>query len=94
MFQSPFSEESNHVRSTPTNHLDYEPVWVWEFGQPAVFLEHGGHVWDTAFDVRGTFGVRTENIDALEAASVPEPATLLIVASAATLLACLRERRK
>lgn len=55
-------------------------IWVWEFGQPARFLEHGGHKWDTAFDVAGAFGVNTQNIDALEAVgSVPEPASLAIL---------------
>lgn len=32
----------------------------------AYFLVHGGHTWDTAFDVAGTFGVGTEEIDACE----------------------------
>jgi hypothetical protein len=56
-------------------------IWVWQFGQPAKFLDHGGHLWDTAFNVGDTLGVQTENIDALEAVSVPEPAvaTLLLV---------------
>jgi hypothetical protein len=32
------------------------------------FLNHGGHLWNTAFDVRANFaGVNTENIDAIEA---------------------------
>lgn len=55
-------------------------VWVWEHGQPADFLKHGGHVWDTAFDVGATFRVNTENIDALEAAgAVPEPSTAVLL---------------
>ena len=51
------------------------------------FLFHGGHLWDTAFDVRGTFGVASENINALEAIAtlepngpeIPEPLTVLLV---------------
>jgi hypothetical protein len=50
-------------------------VWVWEHGQPAQFLNHGGHLWNTAFNVGAAFGVQTENIDALEAVGVPEPGT-------------------
>lgn len=44
---------------------------------PTKFLDHGGHLWDTAFDVMGTFHLQHENVDALEAAAtfVPEPAT-------------------
>lgn len=49
-------------------------------GVPTRFLDHGGHKWDTAFDVMGTFHLTNENIDALEAASsVPEPACLALV---------------
>ena len=48
-------------------------------GVATKFLNHGGHLWDTAFDVRGTFSVNSENIDALEAASVPEPASAALI---------------
>ncbi len=58
-------------------------------GMTASFLSHGGHLWDTAFDVRGKFGTEFEDIDVLEAVgtltgdfeipvpdpNVPEPAT-------------------
>jgi hypothetical protein len=54
-----------------------------------VFLSHGGHLWDTAFDVRGKFGTEFEDIDVLEAVGtltgdfeipvpdplIPEPST-------------------
>ncbi|MAT72725.1 MAG: hypothetical protein CMJ58_24865 [Planctomycetaceae bacterium] len=63
-----------------TTLYDGGEIWVWDFGQPAEFLKHGGHVWDTAFDVAGTLKVNTENIDALEAAGVPEPAANVIAA--------------
>jgi len=59
-------------------------------GDFAHFLLHGGHLWNTEFDVMGTYNTATENINALEAANVisedgdddgggetdiPEPAT-------------------
>jgi hypothetical protein len=47
-------------------------------GDMAGFLFHGGHLWDTAFDVMGTYNTASENINALEAANVPEPATLAL----------------
>jgi hypothetical protein len=31
------------------------------------FLNHGGHIWNTAFDISGTFEVQTEEVDAIEA---------------------------
>jgi hypothetical protein len=52
------------------------------------FLSHGGHLWDTAFDVRGTFGYFYEDVDALEVAGTltgdtdiptPEPASMLLL---------------
>jgi hypothetical protein len=47
---------------------------------PTRFLKHGGHDWDTVFDVRGTFHLNHENIDAIEAvAGVPEPSFLLLL---------------
>ena len=53
---------------------------IFEYDGPGIatrFLNHGGHVWDTAFDVNGTFHVNNENIDALEAVAqlVPEPSS-------------------
>lgn len=43
------------------------------------FLWHGGHLWDTAFPVAATFGLDNENVNAIEAVSGPEPATLVLV---------------
>lgn len=34
------------------------------------YLSHGGHLWDTPFAVGTTFGVNTEEVDAIEAAHV------------------------
>jgi hypothetical protein len=42
-------------------------------GSTTRYLNHGGYTWNTALDLVATFGVPDENIDALEAASVPEP---------------------
>ena len=68
-------------------------IWVWngldQFGNPtmAQYLNHGGYTWDTSLDVMGTFGVQSENVNALEAISysvVPEPlsSTLFIIGGA------------
>jgi hypothetical protein len=48
---------------------------------PTKFLDHGGHLWDTAFDVRGAFLVNHENIDAIEAVAqfVPEPGSFALL---------------
>lgn len=62
------------------------------------FLFHGGHLWDTAFDVSGTFGYFYEDVDALEAVgtfdgddfSIPEPASAMLLALGAAVL--LRRR--
>lgn len=62
---------------------------IFEYDGPAVptrYLNHGGHLWDTLFDVRATFGVLSENVDALEAvAGIPEPSTVVLLMLAAAL---------
>ncbi len=68
------------------------------------FLSHGGHVWDTAFDVSGTFGYYFEDVDALEAVGTltgdedfdtPEPSSLTLLALGAIgLVASVRRRRR
>jgi hypothetical protein len=44
-------------------------IVVLPFGGPATFLNHGGHLWNTAFAVATTFGLSpaTEEVDAIEA---------------------------
>jgi hypothetical protein len=52
-------------------------IWTWTMGDPAgaQFLNHGGHLWDTLFAVQNsTANGGSENVDALEAIAVPEPA--------------------
>lgn len=63
---------------------------------PTKYLDHGGHLWDTAFDVMGTFHLQHENVDALEAAAtfVPEPATCALAALGMLGLAGLVGRRR
>lgn len=65
------------------------------------FLSHGGHLWDTAFDVAGTFGYLFEDVDALEAVGTltgdtdiptPEPSTLLLTTFALGCVAASRRR--
>jgi hypothetical protein len=59
--------------------FDGGEIWEYEDAMtPTKFLNHGGHLWDTAFDVRGTFLVNNENIDAIEAAA-PEPTALAML---------------
>lgn len=63
--------------------FDGGEIFVWDrtIGGAASFLVHGGHTWDTTFDIMGTFGTATENINALEAvaAIVPEPESLILL---------------
>ena len=69
-------------------------VWVWNHGQPAQFLNHGGHLWNTAFNVGAALGVQTENIDALEAVGIPEPGTMVLALCASSLTyMCRRAKR-
>lgn len=51
-------------------------------GQPTRFLEMGGYVWDTNLDLMATFGVPSNNVNALEAVAVPEPSTMLLTLTA------------
>jgi PEP-CTERM motif-containing protein len=61
-----------------------DEVWVWQNGHDPFFLNHGGHVWDS-----GWLGT---NIDALEAAAVPEPGTIILVSSGLLGLVVLRKK--
>ena len=64
--------------------IDGGEIFYWSGvnGQPASFLFHGGHLWDTAFGVQNTYDTPSENINALEAVATtpvptPEPAALM-----------------
>ena len=37
-------------------------IIVLRYGRAPVFLNHGGHVWNTAFNVAGAFGAGTEDV--------------------------------
>jgi hypothetical protein len=75
---APFSPPSGPLLPT------FDGGEIWEYDGAAVptkFLNHGGHLWNTAFDVRGTFLLNNENVDAIEAVAtfVPEPAGLALL---------------
>ncbi len=74
--------------------IDGGEIWSWRFGQAAQFLFHGGHLWDTAFNVRQATGAVNENIDALEAVAVPEPSTFLSLLTLGSLGAASTLKRK
>jgi hypothetical protein len=93
----------------PSKDLDGGEIFVWRSTESsAKFLIHGGHVWDTVFNVKDTVefwtGLRpgTENIDALEAVAVcdhdcppiPEPSTVLSLLTLGTLGAGSAIKRK
>lgn len=82
---------------TPAAPLILDGGEIFEYDGPGIptrFLRHGGHLWDTAFDVRGTFSLISENIDAIEAVAqfVPEPSSLLLVLLGVSLLTNHRPR--
>ncbi len=80
----------------PFGAFDGGEIWILTAGAgPATFLLHGGHLWDTAFDVSTALGGGvSENIDGLEAISVPEPSTILFLTAAAGYVVLLRVRRR
>ena len=77
---------------TPIDIFDGGEIWVWDGapGSNAAFLSHGGHLWNSAFDVsaavENTLNLpypffANENINALESVATPEPATMLLLGS-------------
>ena len=94
----------------PIGGLDGAEIWDWSGvpGDLAVPLSHGGHAWDTAFDLRGKliaegFGDmalsttplgQDVNLDAIEAASTPGPLPLLGIGAAFGFSRNLRKRIK
>lgn len=76
------NNDGNITPNDPTQDLDGGEIFVWngQPGQIAQFLSHGEHLWNTNFDVMGTFGTTTENINALEAvASTPESSSTISI---------------
>lgn len=73
---APVSDEFGNVI------LDGGEIFVLDLSSlTAEFLLHGGHLWDTDFDVMGTFGLDSENINAIEAvAPIPAPGILTLIA--------------
>jgi len=77
---------------------DFDGGEIFEYDGPGSttrFLHQGGYVWDTALDVVNTFGVPSENIDALEAVSqyVPEPGSFaLMLVGLVAACGCRRQR--
>jgi hypothetical protein len=61
---------------------------------PTQFLVQGGHTWNTALDIMGTFNLLDENIDGLEAVSVPEPGSIVLVSLGVLSLLCAARRRR
>jgi hypothetical protein len=82
----------------PVGPFDGGEIWIWDYTNlnpgAAAFLWHGGHLWDTAFDVRGAFGTLSENIDALEAVSATPEASTVVAGGILGLLALGVLRRR
>ncbi len=75
-------------------------IWVWEFGNPATFLNHGGVTWDSAnqpgllFGWADPLGRPMNDINALESILVvPEPVALPLLAAGLIGVIGLRRRR-
>ncbi len=75
--------------------FDGGEIWSWDGVNPAVFLKHGGHVWNTAHCVACDLGLASENINALEAVSaVPVPAAVWLFGSGLLALFGLGRQKK
>lgn len=64
----------------PQGPFDGGEIWLWQYGQFASFITHGGERWDTAHPVGLHFGHGIENVSAIEAVSIPEPTCLCLLA--------------
>ena len=74
-----------------SNNFDGGEIVHLRWGQTADFFRHGGHSWDTAFQVQDHFPVDTEEVDGIE---VPEPTLATALASGVIVLFGLRGRSR
>lgn len=79
--------------------FDGGEIWDWSGSGPANFLSFGGKTWNTDFNLQSYFSdqgfaINTENIDAMEAASVPGPLPVLAVSAAFGWSRRLRKRSR
>jgi hypothetical protein len=73
-----------------SGNWDGGEIVVLPFGGPASFLNHGGHLWNTAFGVGAAFDVPTEEVDAIEAyPQQPRPQTPALTAWGLVVLVAL-----
>ncbi len=78
----------------PVGPLDGGEIFVYD-ALGARYLYHGCHLWDTAWQVEGYAGGLSENVNALEAVSTPEPVTLIgLMMGAGSLAGYIRRRRR
>jgi len=77
-----------------TGTLDGGEIFVYD-ALGARYLDHGCHLWDTNFVVKGYADGLCENVNALEAVSVPEPVTMAgLMLAVGSLAGYVRRRRK
>jgi hypothetical protein len=78
------------------NNWDGGEIVYLEFGMAPRFLDHGGHLWDTSFEVAMGFGIPTgqEDVDGLETIPIPEPAAVGMLLCGVSLLGVLGRRRR
>ncbi len=92
------------TRTDGTTVFDGGEIFTWDFDfsalapppVPAAFLKHGGHLWDTAFPVMGTFMTATENVNGIESVFevIPEPSSVMLAVIGLLSLAGYRRRRR